>query len=190
MLKMKGLEFHPLTPDRWADLEKLFGERGASGGCWCMWWKMKRSEYEKKKGRENKRAFKRIVTSGQTPGILAYDKDEPIGWCAVEPRQVYPVLENSRILARVDDKSVWSIVCFFVARQFRRKGVTVELLRAAVKYAGKRGAKILEGYPVDPKSELMPDAFLYHGLAEAFRKAGFKEEIRRSETRPIMRYYL
>lgn len=155
-----------------------------------MWWKMKRSEYEKKKGKENKKAFKKIVVSGEKPGILAYLKEEPIGWCAVEPREVFPVLENSKILARVDDHQVWSVVCFFVAKPFRRKGVTVELLKAAVRYARNQGAKILEGYPVDPKKGSMPDVFVYHGLVDAFRKAGFKEAIRRSETRPIMRYYL
>ncbi len=155
-----------------------------------MWWKMKRSEYDKKKGKDNKKAFKKIVVSGKTPGILAYSKGEPAGWCAVEPREVFPVLENSKILARVDEHRVWSVVCFFVAKSFRRKGITVELLKAAVKYCRKQGAQILEGYPVDPKAGSMPDAFVYHGLAEAFRKAGFKEAIRRSETRPVMRYYL
>jgi GNAT superfamily N-acetyltransferase len=189
-MEMPKLEFHPLTPDRWPDLERLFGERGASGGCWCMWWKMKRSEYEKKKGKENKRAFKKIVSSGQTPGILAYNNGEPVGWCAVEPREAFPVLGNSKILARVDDNAVWSVVCFFVAKPFRRKGVTVELLKAAIQFAQKQGARILEGYPVDPKKGSLPDAFVYHGLVDAFRNAGFKEVIRRSETRPIMRYYL
>jgi GNAT superfamily N-acetyltransferase len=186
---MQKLDFHPLSPKCWSDLERLFGERGASGGCWCMWWKLRRSEYERKKGTQNKKAFKNLVLGGQTPGILAYFNGEPVGWCAVERREAYPVLANSRILAKVDDQPVWSIVCFFIHRSFRRKGVTVELLKAAVQYAGKRGVKILEGYPVDPKGAL-PDAFLYHGLADAFRKAGFKEVIRRSETRPIMRYYL
>jgi GNAT superfamily N-acetyltransferase len=187
---MQKLDFHLLSPKRWPDLEKLFGERGASGGCWCMWWKLKRSEYDRKKGSSNKKAFKNVVLSGQTPGILAYINQNPVGWCALEPREAYPVLANSRILAKVDDQPVWSIVCFFVDRSFRRKGVTVELLKAAVKYAQKRGARVLEGYPVDPKGGVLPDAFLYHGLADAFRKAGFKEVARRSETRPIMRYYL
>jgi len=187
---MQKLDFHPLSPKRWPDLEKLFGERGASGGCWCMWWKLKRSEYERKKGNTNKKAFKNLVLSGQRPGILAYANGEPVGWCAVEPREVYPVLANSRILSKVDDQPVWSVVCFFIHRSFRRKGITVELLKAALAYARKRGAKILEGYPVEPKGGALPDVFLYHGLADAFRKAGFQEVIRRSETRPIMRYYL
>jgi GNAT superfamily N-acetyltransferase len=181
------LEFRPLTPERWADLEDLFGERGACGGCWCMWWRLKRSEFMRQRGDANKRAMKKIVDSGEVPGILAYASGDPIAWCSVAPRQAYPTLERSRLLKRLDDKPVWSIVCFFVAKPFRGKGVTIKLLEAATKYARKRGGKIVEGYPKEPQKGKIPDAFAYTGLASAFRRAGFVEVLRRSETRPIMR---
>ncbi len=184
------LTFHPLTPARWRDLEALFGERGACGGCWCMWWRLKRSEYEKQKGEKNRQAFRKIVNSGQPPGLLAYQDGQAVAWCAVAPRETYPVLERSRVLKRVDDQPVWSVVCLFVARPHRRKGVTVELLKAAVEYARKQGAKIVEGYPVEPKSSKMPDTFVWTGLASAYSKAGFVEVARRSETRPIMRCFV
>lgn len=184
------LEFRALTPDRWKDLERLFGERGACGGCWCMWWKMKRSEFKQHKGQANKKAFKKLVASGEVPGIIAYSKAEPVGWCALAPREKYPLLESSRTLGRVDDQPVWSVVCFFVARPFRGQGLTKRLLEAAVQYAHKQGAKIVEGYPVDPKKKPMPAAFAYTGLESAFRAVGFEEVLRRSETRPIMRYFL
>lgn len=185
--QIPGLEFHPLTPDRWPDLVNLFGEHGASGGCWCMWWKLSRSTFIKEKGEGNKRALKSMVDSGNIPGILAFSEDQPIGWCAVAPREAYPTLERSRLLKRVDDRPVWSVVCFFVAKKFRRKGLTVKLLKTAVDYVRKRNGKILEGYPVEPKEAQTPDAFAYTGTASAFRKAGFVEVVRRSETRPIMR---
>jgi len=185
-----ALELHPLTAERWKDLESLFGERGACGGCWCMWWRLKRSEFEKQKGEKNKKALKRIVDSGEIPGIIVYANGRPIAWCSVAPRESYPVLERSRTLKRVDEKPVWSVVCFFVAKPFRRKGVTVKLLRAAVEYAKKHGAKIVEGYPVEPRKTGMPDVFAWTGLVSAFRKAGFVEVLRRSETRPIMRYFV
>lgn len=185
----RDLDVHPLTAERWKDLERLFGPRGACGGCWCMWWRLKRSEFEKQKGAGNKRALRKIVASGQVPGLLAYVDREPIGWCSVAPRESFPVLERSRVLKRVDDRAVWSIVCLFVAREFRGSGVSVVLLRAAVHYANKQDAKIVEGYPVEPKRGRMPDAFAYTGLASAFRKAGFVEVLRRSETRPIMRHF-
>ena len=184
------LEVYPLTPERWADLEELFGENGACGGCWCMWWRLKRSEFERQKGEGNRKALKKIVDSARIPGILAYTKSQPIAWCSVAPRETYPTLERSRTLKRVDDKPVWSVVCFFVARPFRRKGVTTKLLRATIDYVSGQGGKILEGYPVEPKKAKIADTFAYTGLASTFRKAGFVEVLRRSETRPMMRYMI
>lgn len=181
------LIIHPLTPRRWPDLEKLFGGRGACGGCWCMWWRLSRSQYEKQKGPGNKRALKNLVKSGQVPGLLAYAGREPIGWCALAPREDYPVLERSRVLQRVDEEPVWSIVCLFVTKPYRRRGVSAKLLRAAVEYAKKHGASQAEGYPVEPRKKLIPDLFAASGVASAFRRAGFVEVVRRSPTRPIMR---
>ena len=184
---MPRVEVHPLTPRRWPDLEKLFGPRGACGGCWCMYWRLPRKQYEKQKGEGNRRALRRLVTSGNPPGLLVYLGGEPVGWCALAPREAYPVLGRSRVLARVDDKPVWSVVCFFVARGHRNCGVTRALARAAVAYAKKKGAKIVEGYPVEPRRGRAPDVFVYTGLPGTFLSAGFREVARRSPTRPILR---
>jgi len=182
------LRFQPLTPSRWRDLELLFGPRGACAGCWCMWWRMKRSQFKMQKGEKNKKAFKKIVAGREIPGIIAYAGSEPVGWCALAPRESYPLLDNSRVLARVDEEPVWSVTCFFVAKSFRGRGISSLLLKAAVAYARKQGARIIEGYPVEPKKGRMPDPFVYTGLVPSFRSAGFVEVLRRSETRPIMRY--
>lgn len=186
----------PLTVERWDDLEELFGPRGATGGCWCMWFRIKRAVYEQQKGEGNRQAMKQIVNSGEIPGLIVYQTEgetepsgQPVGWVSVAPREAYPVLDRSRILKRVDDQPVWSIVCFFVSKNHRRKGVTKKLLTAAVDYSVDNGAKIIEGYPVEPKKDQSPDVFLYHGLASSFIEAGFVEVERRSETRPLMRYY-
>jgi GNAT superfamily N-acetyltransferase len=179
--------FHPATPDRWANLETLFGKNGACGGCWCMCWRLPRKTFVAQKGNGNRIALKTIVEDNETPGILAYSGDEPAGWCAVAPREDYPALDRSRILAPVDDQSVWSVSCFFVTKAHRKKGLSVAMLRAAVEFVRERGGKILEGYPVEPKSAPMPAVFAWTGLASAFIKAGFKEVERRSPTRPIMR---
>ncbi len=184
------LEFHPLTINRWKDLESLFGERGACGGCWCMWWRLKRSEFERQKGKKNKVALKKIVKSGQVPGIIAYSEGRPIAWCSVGPRETFPALERSRVLKRIDDKPVWSVVCLFITKGFRKRGVSVAILRAAVVYAKKKGVKIVEGYPIEPKKGRWPDAFVWTGLPSAYLKAGFKEVHRGSPTRPIMRRYI
>ncbi len=180
-------EFHPVTADRWSDLETLFGKNGACAGCWCMWWRIRRSVWEKQKGEGNRKALKRLATKGPAPGILAYIEGKPAGWVCVGPRDDFPVLENSRLFKRIDDQKVWSIVCFFTARPYRRTGMTGKLIQAAIRYARTKGARILEAYPVEPKSDKMPDLFAFTGLNSVFRKAGFKEVARRSETRPMLR---
>ncbi|HUV37076.1 MAG TPA: GNAT family N-acetyltransferase [Patescibacteria group bacterium] len=184
------VECHPVTPDRWDDMERLFGPRGACGGCWCMWFRLNKREFDAGKGEGNRRAMRRIVAAGETPGLIAYHRGEPVGWCSVAPREKYVRLCNSRILKPVDDHPVWSVVCFFITRQYRGKGVATALLEAAVRYVKGRGGAMVEGYPVEPRTGRMPDAFMYHGLASSFRRAGFTEVARRSETRPIMRYII
>ena len=184
----RNVEVHPVTSERWHDLELLFGERGACGGCWCMWWRVKRPAFEHQKGQQNKDALRAIILAGEIPGLLAYIDGQPIAWCAVAPRETYSVLERSRTLKRVDAEPVWSIVCFFIHKQWRRQGISVQLLTATVTYARARGAQVVEGYPVEPRTSTMPDVFAWTGTAEAFRQAGFVEVARRAETRPIMRY--
>jgi GNAT superfamily N-acetyltransferase len=183
---MPRFSFHPLTPERWPDLERLFGARGACAGCWCMWWRLSRSEWNRGKGEGNRKAFRKLVSSGAEPGVLAYADGEPVGWCAVAPREQYPALNRSRILKPVDDQPVWSVTCFFIARGFRHQGLSTGLLKAAIDFARARDAKITEGYPHDAK-KATADVFVFTGLASAFRKAGFKEVARRSKGRPIMR---
>lgn len=188
----QSFQFKLATSENWEDLEmeNLFGKNGACGGCWCMWWRLKRSEFGKEKGEGNKNALRKIVESGEVPGIIAYSDNQPVAWCSAAPREAFPALERSRILKRIDDEPVWSIVCFYVNKKYRRKGLTVELIKASVEYARTEGAKIVEGYPVLPKKDSVVDVFAFTGLFSAFKKAGFVEAARPSETRPIMRYYL
>ena len=134
--------------------------------------------------------MKAIVDSGEVPGILAYAGNVPIGWCSVAPRPTFPVLNRSRILKKIDESPVWSIVCFFVDKNYRNKGLSVQLLQAAIEYVKKRGGTVLEGYPVEPKKDKMPAAFAWTGPASAFRKAGFLEVARRSDTRPMMSFFI
>lgn len=183
-------DIQPLTPDRWPDLERLFGAKGAVGGCWCMYWRMKHREYEQLKGAGNRAAFQDLVNSGQVPGLLAYAGQEPVGWCSFGPRREFARLDSSRILASVDEQPVWSVICFFIHRNHRRGGLSLQLLHAAADYARTQGAAILEGYPVEPQSGSMPTVFAFTGMASTFRKAGFQEVARRSESRPIMRLNL
>jgi GNAT superfamily N-acetyltransferase len=180
------LALHPLTPERWPDLVRLFGSRGACAGCWCTWWRLPRARFDAGRGGVNRRREERYVRAGNVPGLLAYVGGEPVGWVAIEPRAAYPRLARARTLAPVDDAPVWSITCFFVARPHRGKGLTRALIEGAVRHARSRGARIVEAYPVDVDGALA-DASVYTGAASTFRALGFAEVARRSPTRPILR---
>ena len=147
-------------------------------------------EFNANKGKGIKKLLKKIVYREEQPGIIAYVNNEPAGWCAAAPREVYIKLEKSRVLSPVDDKKVWSVSCLFIAKQFRRQGLSTELLKNIIKFCKEKGAKILEAYPVAPYSDNIPAAFAWTGIPSSFERAGFKEVVRRSRTRPIMRYYI
>jgi GNAT superfamily N-acetyltransferase len=181
------LTFAALTPDRWPDLQRLFGPNGACGGCWCMWWRLTGDEFRRSKGAANRRAFHAIVARGTQPGLLAYSGVEPVGWLAVEPRERYPVLARSRALRPVDDRSVWSVTCFFIKAGWRRQGVSLALLRAARSFVAERGGRLLEGYPKDLRGGFPGANSVWMGSAGTFVDAGFREVARRTPTRPIMR---
>ena len=187
MVNQQKLTFRPLTAATWEDFERLFGERGAYGGCWCMCWRLTPGEFKAGKGPGNRQAMLDLARSDRPPGILAYDGDTAIGWCAIAPREEYSALGRSRILKPVDDRPVWSVSCFFIDRKYRRHGVSVPLLEAAVNLAKSQGAKIVEGYPVEPASDDYPSTYAWYGIARTFQRAGFEECARRSPTRPIMR---
>ena len=186
---LTNLEIHPLTPERWDDFETLFGTHGAYGGCWCMWWRLPRSEFSRQQGEGNRQGFKALVDSGAPTGLLAYLDGQPVGWIALAPREDYAALERSRVLKRVDDQPVWSIVCFYVQRKLRRQGMMTALVDAALAHAAAHGARIVEAYPHDTDGNA-PPVTTYMGNAEVFRKAGFVEVARVGPKHPVLRKYL
>jgi len=187
-MKESEFDFSLLTSARWKDIEILFGERGACGGCWCMAWRLSSKDFSINKGSGNRKLFRKIVDK-KSPGIIAYSNNIPVGWCAFASREEYTRLENSRVLKKIDEQKVLSVSCFFIRKDFRKKGLTVKLLKEVIKYARKEGIKIVEGYPVAPYSPEMPGAFAWTGLPASFEKAGFTAAAKRGK-RKIMRYYL
>jgi len=155
-----------------------------------MHWRLRQSEFERNKGAANKRAMRKIVSSGAKPGLLAYDGKLPVAWVAVGPRTDFGRLNRSRTLKAIDDQPVWSVVCMFIAKEYRRQGLSVVLLKEAAKFVRQQGGAIVEGYPMEPKKGAWPDAFVWTGVTQAYLRAGFKETLRRSDSRPIMRLYL
>jgi GNAT superfamily N-acetyltransferase len=180
-------EIHPLIPQRWRDFETLFGAHGAYGGCWCMWWRSTRREFEKRKGEGNRRAMKAIVDSGKIPGLLAYLETEPVGWCSVAPREEFSSLQRSPVLKRLDDRLVWSIVCFYVAKGFRGQGIAEALIGGALDYVRSRGGSMVEAYPTPPKETPLAPVSSYMGLPAMFTRAGFVECAHPSRSKRVMR---
>lgn len=188
-MSVEELSIKPIKRNLWTDLEELFGLNGACGGCWCMFWKLRGKAYDEARGSATRQMHKSIVDAGTVTGLLAYLEGEVVGWVAVEPRRVYDKLAHSRALKPVDDQEVWSVTCFFVAKKYRRKGIAVGLLKAAVEHVRSQGGKIVEGYPVDVKENTAPP-FVFTGTASAFQQAGFKEVARNTPTRPIFRFVI
>lgn len=181
------LDVRPLTPARWPDLCALFGAQGACAGCWCMWARLPRAQYESGKGAGNKRRLQALVRRGRPPGLLGYSGGEPVAWCSIAPREQFVRLQRSRVMKPVDERLVWSIVCLMVRKDLRGRGFSRAMIAGAATWARKNGAKIVEAYPTDTHGKRTADAFAWMGLASAYTRAGFVEVARRSRTRPILR---
>lgn len=184
------MDTYPVTKDRWDDLEKLFGPNGAYSGCWCMWWRITRSEFDRNGNSGNRKAMKGIVESEIVPGILGYKDGQPVGWCSIAPRADYASLNRSRVLKPIDDQPVWSIVCFFIHKDHRKQAVGAQLIEGAVQYARKRGAKIVEAYPTKPRGKRLSPGSSFMGIPKVFERAGFEKVADPSEAKAIMRYYI
>jgi len=130
--------------------------------------------------------MKAIVNYGKVPGLIGYREGRPIGWISLGPREDYAKLQRSPVMKPVDEKPVWSIVCFFVDPKERGKGVCERLLKAGIEYARAQGARLLEAYPVDKGERSHPD-FIWFGAKQMYDRAGFVEVARRKQTRPVVR---
>lgn len=179
-------QFHPVTQERLPDLARFSMEHGKFRFCSCMRWRMTSTEFQRSTKDERAAALEGLVRQGIPIGVLAYTEGKPIAWCSIAPRATYAALERYRALARIDDTPVWSVVCFFVDRQFRRQRFTLRLLQAATDYARSQGARIVEGYPVEPGSRL----YTYMGSLATFFQAGFRNVTPVGRARLVMRYYM
>jgi GNAT superfamily N-acetyltransferase len=193
MMSEHPIEVFPASADRWLDLEALFGKHRTS--CWCTFWRINRSDFNKFKGEEKKALLKEWTTLPIAPGVLAYEEGRSVGWCAIHPREELVSLENSISLKRVDDQPVGSFVGYFVAKTARRQGVMQVLLRGAIDYARQNGATFVEGYPLDMQSAPLDGKKLtgysgFMGIASVYHELGFVEVGRASETQLIMRYQI
>jgi len=188
---LNELSFEPLNKGNWAKFVQLFGEKGACGNCWCMYYRLSKADFkEGKADGGNKDAMHALVMENKPTGIIGFYEGQPIAWCAFAPREHFMKLEKSRVHKRIDNNPVWSIPCFFIDKNFRHQGITVELLKGVIRYAKEIGIKIIEAYPTIPTTESLSDSFAWIGLYKSFERAGFEIVDRTSKNRPMVRYYL
>jgi GNAT superfamily N-acetyltransferase len=181
----------PVDKVPWDDVRAVFGTRGDPATCWCQWFKVPTAQLDAMSKDEASRMLHDQVLRGPAPGVIAYLGDEPVGWCAVEPRPKYSRLLHTQVAAAssepADDESVWAVTCFVVRVGFRRRGIGRALLRAAVERARAEGARVLEGYPVDTaEREGASSASLYVGTVSLFAAEGFAEVARPRSYRVLM----
>lgn len=179
----RDLRFRPVSKETLPDLERFLSRNPRFRQCSCMRWRLLEDDFTNLTPKDRAFALRSLAESGARVGLLAYGDGVPIGWCSIAPRDSYKRLVQSADLARIDDAPVWSVVCFYVDSRWRRKGMSVRLLRAAVEYARAAGAKIIEGYPVEPSAG--HDAQM--GSPATFRKAGFREVTPSGTPRRVMR---
>ncbi|MCO4293774.1 GNAT family N-acetyltransferase [Solitalea sp. MAHUQ-68] len=186
-LTYNDLTFQELTISNWFQFEKLMGDKGGCGGCWCMAFRLSTKEFNEQKYEGNKSSMYSLVEEGRPIGIIAFCEDEPIGWIALAPREDYLKIEKSRSLKPIDDKPVWSITCFFIGKEFRRVGLSKLLIKGAVDFARYKGIKTLEAYPAIPYDNKVPAAFLWVGILSAFLLNGFEVVKQNGKSRAIVR---
>jgi len=191
MAKRAALDIHPLDAKRWKDLEALFNAPGGSQvrGCWCMCYR--RSGRADKPAdmtyaQYNKCALKALVDRGVAPGLIGYRGGKPVAWVSLGPREDFAKLKNSPLMKAVDDKPVWSIICFYTVKEARGQHLAEAMLRGAIDYARSNGARLVEAYPVDKRGRIADDS-MWFGAKDMYDRAGFVEVARRKPTRPMVR---
>jgi GNAT superfamily N-acetyltransferase len=180
------------------DLDTLYGERGSAQRCRCQRYKLHPGESFASLGAQELAARQQEQTrcgepaAGPTSGLVAYLGEEPVGWCAVEPRPAYHALlrppfrihwegrEEDR-----EDESVWAITCLFVRAGHRKRGISRALAEAAVEHARGQGARAVEAYPLVVKNVI--DEELHVGTESVFADAGLSVVSHPSKRRVVMR---
>ena len=185
----------PLTSERLDDLVALFDQGGDPKWCWCAYFRVRGRSFSNSTAVENRSLLGELADRGPAPGLIAYRDGRAVGWVSLGPREDYERLAYSKTLAPLDDRPVWSIVCFVVGRLERGHGVAGALLEAAIDHARANGATTLEAYPADTGGDRIPSAMAYKGTLSMFERAGFtivaRRQLNRSTpVRPIVRLEL
>jgi ribosomal protein S18 acetylase RimI-like enzyme len=171
------IEVRPLTPDTWDALAGLFREGGDPRWCWCQYWRLRSKDFGAAKVpelRERLHGQAAAAPAGDPPGLVAFDGDRAVGWVSLGPRDAYERVVRSRVIPKIDDQPVWSIVCFAVSATARGQGVGRALLDGAIEFATALGVRTLEAYPVviEAGEPIHPES-AFTGTLPMFERAGF-----------------
>ena len=188
----------PANQASWEDLQTVYGTRGIASRCQCQRYKLRpREAFASFAVEERAHRLLEQTDCGNrrartTSGLVAYLDEEPVGWCAVEPRPAYSgLVRNNRVpwVGRAEDKtddSVWAVTCLFTRAGFRKRGVGRALVRAATDFARDRGARAVEGYPMTTTANALVEE-LHVGTIGMFADAGYVEISRPTPRRAVMR---
>ena len=169
------VDVRPVTSETWDALADLFREGGDPRWCWCQYWRLRSKDFSAAKVPELRERLHEKAMSQQPPGLVAFDGDRAVGWVSIGPRTDYERIVRSRVIPTIDDRPVWSIVCFAVSPTARGRGVARALLEGAIAYAGERGAVALEAYPVRVgDGEAIHPESAFSGTLPMFERAGFR----------------
>lgn len=170
-----SLAIRPLTGDTWDALAALFREGGDPGWCWCQHWRLRSKDMASAKVPELRERLHDLAQSDEPPGLVAFDGDRAVGWVSLGPRTDFQRIVFSKVIPKIDDRPVWSIVCFAVSATARGQGAARALLGAAVEYARGRGAVALEAYPIVlPGGDAVDAEAAFTGTLPMFERAGFQ----------------
>lgn len=171
-----------VSADTWHDFETLFESKGGPSYCWCMTWRATPAEKKHTQSDARKQAIYKRIQEAVPIGLIGYVNDVPVAWCSIAPRSTHRRLVSDRS----PDEGTWSVTCFFVARSYRHQGIARSMLDAAVRHARSKGAKVVEGYPVDSDSP----SYRFMGFVSTFAEAGFHECGREGSRRHVVRLKL
>jgi GNAT superfamily N-acetyltransferase len=174
---MTELLYIPVDKSNWNDLETLFESKGGPQNCWCMVWRNMNEGTDRANKADKKSSLENYVTTEKPVGLLCYHNTVAIAWCSIAPRESYRELSGDTTLS-----NVWSLVCFFIKKEYRQKGITEELIKQSIKYAKDNGAKYVEAYPVDQDSP----SYRFMGFKPIFDKVGFDLKHKAGQRRYVM----
>lgn len=180
---MVTLRVEPATEDRFGDVAALLAPRRLDApACWCLTYRVTSSEFNRLRGEERPARLRSFFQGELAPGVIAYDGELPVGWCAFGPRTEMGRLQRSKTIPQVDERPVVSVVCFVVRADHRRQGVVRTMLEAAMDYLRTQEVQTVEAYPIDNDGRKISSAFAYVGTVALFESCGFEKAVITSST--------